>query len=280
MRVWGVAIQGIVRTRAVELDFRPPSAATPSVAELIRQRGELLVELRRNSEHAQQRMRDSTNKHRRNVEFVAGDLVIHKLQPYRQHSVARTLSAKLARRYYGPFKVLARIGQVAYRLELPVGSRIHNVFYVSLLRPFVSGDGASDVGVLPSEFFGDRPVVYPVRVLERRMLWQGDQPREHVLVRWSDGTDSPTWEPLDIVKRNFPNVLLEDKDVAIERGVDTIPSEVHPQQETTGEQGKISGKGIRSAGAQEAAKDEASIAKMKPKRNGKPPKMFGDYVAK
>lgn len=102
------------------LVFAPLSAATPpSVAELIRQRGELLVELRRNLERAQQRMRDSTNKHRCNVEFVSGDLVLLKLQPYRQHSVARPLSAKLARRYYGPFEVLARLGQVAYRLKLP-----------------------------------------------------------------------------------------------------------------------------------------------------------------
>lgn len=90
---------------------------------------------------------------------------------------------------------------------------------MSLLRPFIAGDSADPPSDLPSEFFGDRPLVYPVRVLEKRVIWQGDQPREHVLVRLSDGSESPTWEPLDVVRANFPNVLLEDKDVAIEGGL-------------------------------------------------------------
>lgn len=259
------------------LVFAPLSAATPpSVAELITQRSELLVRLRGNLARAQQRMRESANKHRRNVEFVAGDKVLLKLQPYRQHSVARPLSVKLARRYYGPFEVLERIGHVAYRLRLPEGSRIHNVIHVNLLHPFVAGDSEGQQGELSSEFFGDRPVVYPVRVLEKRMLWNGDQPREHALVRWSDGTESPTWEPLDVIQAKFPNILLEDKDVAMERGVDTVPTEPQAQQEPLGER-------LRKSGEDRPVKDvqaESSIARTKPSRTVKPPSRFGNFVAK
>ena len=146
--------------------------------------------------------------------------------------MARPLFAKLARRFYGPFEVLERVGPVAYRLRLPEGSHIHNVFHVSLLRPFVEG-GVEQGASLPTEFCGDKPRVYPVRVLDRRMLWHDREPKEHVLVRWSDDTDSPSWEPLEVVCRWFPNVLLEDKEVAVEGGVDTVQP---PQEQAEAEE--------------------------------------------
>ena len=46
---------------------------------------------------------------------------------------------KLNPRYIGSFRIIERIGPVAYRLELPLEmSRIHNVFHVSILRKYVS----------------------------------------------------------------------------------------------------------------------------------------------
>ena len=92
-----------------------PSNTTPAdEASLIRQRGvgELIVALRANLEKAQQRMRAAANKHRRHVEFEVGNLVLLKLQQYRQYSVAKPLSSKLARRFFGPYEVLERIGQL------------------------------------------------------------------------------------------------------------------------------------------------------------------------
>lgn len=77
-----------------------PSAACPlSVAEVIKQRGELLVWLRQNLEKSQQQMRDTANRSSRDVEYNVGEKVLLKLQLYRQHSVAKPLSLKLARRF-------------------------------------------------------------------------------------------------------------------------------------------------------------------------------------
>lgn len=70
----------------------PSSSCPGDMASVIRQRSDLLVKLRRNLEQAQQRMRASANKHRRDLEFGVGDKVLLRLQQYRQHSVARPVS--------------------------------------------------------------------------------------------------------------------------------------------------------------------------------------------
>nr|GEW62781.1 reverse transcriptase domain-containing protein [Tanacetum cinerariifolium] len=66
------------------------------------------------------------------MEFQVGDKVMLKVSPWK--GVVRFgKRRKLNPRYVGPFKLLERIGDVAYKLDLPEElSRVHNTFYVQL----------------------------------------------------------------------------------------------------------------------------------------------------
>ena len=56
------------------------------------------------------------------------------LQPYKQSSLKKRNVEKLKPRFYGPYKVICKVGEVAYEIELLEGSRVHNVFHVSRLK--------------------------------------------------------------------------------------------------------------------------------------------------
>ena len=75
-------------------------------------------------------MKNQADKHRVERSFSNGDWVYVKLQPYRQRSLKPTALGKLSPKFYGPFQVLHKVGEVAYKLDLPASSLIHPVFHL------------------------------------------------------------------------------------------------------------------------------------------------------
>jgi len=89
--------------------------------------------IRQRMKKAQDRHESYTDNQRRPLEFQTGDKVFLKVAPWKG-IIQFGMKGKLAPRYIDPFKIIERIGLVAYRLELPaLLDKIHNVFYVSLL---------------------------------------------------------------------------------------------------------------------------------------------------
>jgi hypothetical protein len=64
-------------------------------------------------------------------------LVFLQLQPYIQSSLKRSGVEKMNPKFYGPYKVIRRICEVEYKLELLKDSKIHNVFHVCFLKKAV-----------------------------------------------------------------------------------------------------------------------------------------------
>jgi hypothetical protein len=67
--------------------------------------------------------------------FKVGDWVFLKLQPYCQQLVTKRMNQKLSFWYFGPFEVVKKVNQMAYELQLPLGSTAHPIFHVSQLKP-------------------------------------------------------------------------------------------------------------------------------------------------
>ena len=75
--------------------------------------------LQQHLNRAQQYMKAQADRHRSPRTFSVGDSVYLKLQPYIQTLVARRANHKLAIKYYGPYQIIAKINEVAYKLYLP-----------------------------------------------------------------------------------------------------------------------------------------------------------------
>lgn len=146
------------------LTYVPGSSKVAFLDELLTEKHEILKLLKFNLTRARHRMTQQANMKRMDKSFQVGQWVYLKLQPYRQISVKQRASQKLAKRYYGPFCILRKIGSVAYELELPPSARIHPVFHVSLLK-LCHGQPTIQVTPLPAAQSDLEEISPPLEVL-------------------------------------------------------------------------------------------------------------------
>jgi len=158
---------------------------------------------------AQHRMKMQGDQHRSDRQLEVGDWVYVKLQPYRQNSVAVRLNQKLGPKFFGPFHILARVGSVAYRLQLPAQAKIHPVFHISLLKKYV-GVCPSELGAVPEVDELGMLAAEPVAILARRLGKKGNKAVVYLLVQWSNRPkEEATWELYSDIEAKFPNFSLE-----------------------------------------------------------------------
>ncbi|GJQ95636.1 putative reverse transcriptase domain-containing protein [Tanacetum coccineum] len=108
--------------------------------ELIQETTEKIIQIKHRIQAARDRQKSYADVRRKPLEFQVGNRVMLKVSPWKGviHFGKR---GKLNPRYIGPFKVLAKVGTVAYQLELPPQlSRVHSMFHVSNLKKCLSDE--------------------------------------------------------------------------------------------------------------------------------------------
>ena len=91
-----------------------------------------------------------------------------RLQTYKKMSLKKAKKDnKLSPKYYGPYKVLQKIGTMAYKLDLPSSSRVHPVFHVSFLKKVI-GENLPVQTILPELDEEGKIILEPKAVTETR----------------------------------------------------------------------------------------------------------------
>ncbi|KAK9053806.1 hypothetical protein SSX86_024880 [Deinandra increscens subsp. villosa] len=157
---------------------------------------------------AQDRQKAYADKRRRPIEFQVGDLVMLKVSPWKGIIRFRK-RGKLSPRFIGPFRILARVGKVAYQLELPEElSAIHNTFHVSYLRKCLADESAY---VPLEDLVIDDKLNYvetPIAILDHKVKKLRNKELSQVLVKWEHRKGSDlTWELEEDMRLYYPHLF-------------------------------------------------------------------------
>ena len=166
-----------------------------------------IVEARINLEAAQQRQKAYADTKRREVKFKVGDVVLVSTQNL---SLKKGSTRKLLHRFMGPFSVIKEINPVTMEIDLPNKLRMHNVFHVSLLRPYIEGKSPRSPPI-PVVLKGEHEFVVH-KILKHDMVKVSSKKTQlECLIKWKGYTDEHnTWEIMDSL-HNCPEIVAEYK---------------------------------------------------------------------
>nr|GEY57422.1 putative reverse transcriptase domain-containing protein [Tanacetum cinerariifolium] len=166
--------------------------------ELVHETTEKIVQIKQRIQAARDRQKSYVNVRRKPLEFQVGDRVMLKVSPWKGvvHFGKR---GKLNPRYIGPFKVLDKVENVAYRLELPqLLSRVHSTFHVSNLKKWLSDE---PLAIPFDEIHVDDKLCFveePVKIMDHEVKQLKQSHIPIIKVRWNSRIGPEfTWEHED-----------------------------------------------------------------------------------
>ncbi|GJT40259.1 putative reverse transcriptase domain-containing protein [Tanacetum coccineum] len=178
--------------------------------ELIQETTEKIIQIKQRMQAARDRQKSYADLKRKPMEFQVGDKVMLKVSPWK--GVVRFgKRGKLNPRYVGPFKVIERVGEVAYKLELPEElSRVHNTFHVSNLKKCHADEPLAVP--LDGLHLDDKLhfVEEPLEIVGREVKRLKRSRIPLVKVRWNSKRGPEfTWEREDQFKKKYPHLFIK-----------------------------------------------------------------------
>ncbi|GJU42252.1 putative reverse transcriptase domain-containing protein [Tanacetum coccineum] len=179
--------------------------------ELIRETMEKIVQIKNRLLTARSRQKSYAHRRSKSLEFEVGDMVLLKVSSWK--GVIRFRKrGKLSPRYIGPFKILARVGLVAYTLDLPEELRgIHSTFHVSNLKKCLA---EGDIVVPMDEIQLDdklHMIEEPLEIVDREVKRLKQSQIPIVKVCWNSQRGPEfTWEREDQIKNKYPHLFTSN----------------------------------------------------------------------
>ncbi|GKA39291.1 putative reverse transcriptase domain-containing protein [Tanacetum coccineum] len=171
---------------------------------IIHETTEKIVQIRQCFQAVRDRQRSYANIRRKPLEFQVGDRVMLKVSP-RKGVIRFGKRGKLNPRYIGPFKILERVGPVAYKLELPEEL---STFYVSNLKKCLSDES---LVILIKELRLDDKLNFveePIEIMDREVKQLKQSRIPIVKVRWNSKRGPEfTWEREDQIRAKYPHLF-------------------------------------------------------------------------
>nr|GEV20933.1 putative reverse transcriptase domain-containing protein [Tanacetum cinerariifolium] len=167
-----------------------------------------IIQIKKRIQAARDRQKNYADRRRKPLEFQTGDRVMLKVSPCK--GVIRfDKRGKLNPRYIGPFKILATVGTISYRLELPEQlSRVHSTFHVSILKKCFSDE---PLAIPLDEIQIDDKLNFieePVEIIDREVKRLKKSRIPIVKVCWNSRRGPEfTWEREDQLKKKYPHLF-------------------------------------------------------------------------
>ncbi|KAK6139106.1 hypothetical protein DH2020_027151 [Rehmannia glutinosa] len=149
------------------------------------------------------------DKRRKDLEFEVGDEVFLRLSP-RKGLINPKKGGKLSPRYVGPYKILQRIGKLAYRLVLPAPyAGMHDVFHVSRLKKYQPDPEHIITRDTPPLMENLTYTERPIRIIDQqiRQLHKREIPMVKVVWQNHNRDENAMWEMEEDMRNQYPELF-------------------------------------------------------------------------